>query len=71
MNIGNITNVHDSYISQGWLCPRCKRVNAPWMPCCICDPPKIKYTTNTSTLVFPGQSPTYALDYLDTLVDIK
>jgi len=21
---------------QGWICPRCDRVNAPWMPCCLC-----------------------------------
>lgn len=22
--------------TTGWICPRCKRVNAPWMPWCGC-----------------------------------
>ena len=21
---------------QGWICPKCGRVNAPWLPCCDC-----------------------------------
>lgn len=21
---------------EGWVCPRCKKVNAPWMPTCNC-----------------------------------
>ena len=25
---------------QGWICPRCDRVNAPWMPCCLCSDKK-------------------------------
>ena len=20
----------------GWICPRCKRINAPWVECCDC-----------------------------------
>ena len=22
---------------EGWVCPRCGRVNAPWLPCCDCQ----------------------------------
>ena len=25
-------------VAQGWLCPRCKRVNAPDTPQCFCKP---------------------------------
>lgn len=34
-------------IQEGWICPRCGKVNAPWMPNCDCKsggsntPPKI------------------------------
>ena len=24
---------------QGWVCPRCGTVNAPWMPTCCKNPP--------------------------------
>ena len=23
---------------EGWICPRCQQVNAPWMPTCSCNP---------------------------------
>lgn len=23
-------------MEEGWLCPRCKKVNAPWVPFCSC-----------------------------------
>ena len=23
-------------MQEGWLCPRCKKVNAPWVPHCDC-----------------------------------
>lgn len=29
---------------EGWLCPRCKRVNAPWVSQCTCNE---TITTNT------------------------
>ena len=29
---------------QGWICPRCGKVHAPWVSCCDCSPP-----TKTST----------------------
>ena len=22
--------------NEGWLCPRCKKINAPWSPQCWC-----------------------------------
>lgn len=25
-------------VQQGWLCPRCGRINAPWLPACDCTP---------------------------------
>lgn len=25
-------------MTEGWICPRCGRVNAPWMPNCTCEP---------------------------------
>jgi hypothetical protein len=24
-------------MNQGWLCPRCFKVNAPWKSCCDCN----------------------------------
>ena len=24
---------------QGWICPKCGRVNAPWLPTCGCTTP--------------------------------
>lgn len=26
-----------SFSQKGWECPRCGRINAPWLPCCSCD----------------------------------
>lgn len=26
-------------LAQGWECPRCRKVNAPGMPQCPCNPP--------------------------------
>ena len=37
---------------QGWQCPVCGKVNAPWMMQCTCDGKtsyKINYTRETST----------------------
>lgn len=32
-------------VQQGWECPRCKTIHAPFMPTCMnCKPPKIDYT---------------------------
>ena len=26
-----------SFAQKGWECPRCGRINAPWLPCCSCS----------------------------------
>ena len=28
---------HDNITNRGWECPRCGRINAPWMPYCNCQ----------------------------------
>lgn len=33
--------------NEGWICPRCGRVNAPWNPWCNCEH-KSNINTNTS-----------------------
>ena len=39
------------FTQRGWICPRCGRVNAPFMPFCICvdEHKQVTYTTNTET----------------------
>lgn len=38
-------------VPQGWICPRCGRVNAPFMPCCSCkEVPTTVYSTQTYPL---------------------
>ena len=35
---------------QGWECPRCHKVNAPWMPHCTCNQEtKLTWTQPTTT----------------------
>lgn len=31
-------------MSQGWICPRYQKVNAPWMPSCNCHTTSINVT---------------------------
>lgn len=33
---------------QGWICPKCGRVNAPWMPTCDCVSRYLVKTSSTS-----------------------
>lgn len=39
-------------ISQGWQCPICKRVNAPWVNSCPCNSITYHISTNTTSLEF-------------------
>lgn len=34
---------------KGWECPRCGRINAPWLPCCSCNK-STTYTTFSRTI---------------------
>lgn len=45
----------DTFIQEGWVCPRCGQVMAPWMPYCNCKI-EVKYTKETSTTAPTGQS---------------
>lgn len=37
-------------MQEGWLCPRCKRINAPWISQCLCKDTQQYWTTNVTTL---------------------
>lgn len=39
--------------SQGWICPKCGRVNAPWVMACPCSETKT-YTTTWATTGVPS-----------------
>ena len=41
-----------SFSQKGWECPRCGRINAPWLPCCSC----YKSTTYTTTYTMPSRT---------------
>lgn len=47
---------YNGIMNEGWICPRCGRVNAPWMPNCTCGRIKITYTKDTSTTAPAGKS---------------
>lgn len=37
-NTGSNKPYSESSIASGWLCPRCGRINAPWVRQCDCSP---------------------------------
>lgn len=37
-NTGSNKPYSESSIASGWLCPRCGRINAPWVRQCSCAP---------------------------------
>ena len=41
---------------QGWQCPVCGRINAPWMPFCTCteEQKKVTYTTDSTGNPIPN-----------------
>ncbi len=45
----------DTFIQEGWVCPRCGQVMAPWMPYCNCKI-KVTYTKESSTTAPTGTS---------------
>ena len=36
---------------QGWVCPKCGRVNAPWVATCPCSKKTVTYTTTTTSTI--------------------
>lgn len=41
---------------QGWVCPKCGRVNAPWMPTCGCVTTQTNGTGMTYLVKTPQES---------------
>lgn len=33
--------------NNGWICPKCGKVHAPWVPSCECNNSTIQYVTGT------------------------
>ena len=37
-----------TYYGYGWMCPRCRRIWAPFIPCCSCNDPKLILSSSTN-----------------------
>ena len=51
-------NTNIPLMREGWICPVCGNVNAPWVASCPCNgQPKSKYTTSyhTDGYVYPEE----------------
>lgn len=47
---------------QGWLCPRCSQIWAPWVAKCDCPVPSMAISANdTYTLTYPPDGKTFVL----------
>lgn len=36
--------------NTGWICPKCGKVHAPWVPSCECNNTSLQYGINTSDI---------------------
>lgn len=34
-------------MTEGWYCPRCHKINAPWVPQCSCGDANTNWSPNT------------------------
>ena len=48
-------------MQEGWLCPRCDKVNAPWMSQCTCG--SADWTCSTGTVTNPCKVDTRTTGY--------
>lgn len=50
-------------MNEPWICPRCKRVNAPFNPSCFCKPEDLETSVKSSDE--PSDHLTDAMNYLN------
>ena len=50
--------------NEGWICPKCGIVNAPWKATCDCN--SYQYVPNPYP-TWLGKYPTYSSDYVFTI----